>query len=214
MTLIKCPSCGHTVLSLASKCPSCGFHLTQPRFQQGFQGSLTECRKCGLKVLSGTRQCPYCGVQHPGRTGRVGTVLGLVGLTAGLGFLLLVAQQLQPAAPQVPEVEVIAAPSVGSADAGRPDTAAQANSAPPSMQQAGGESRPEGALVRWLSNWANLREGRSLDSRVVGVLRPGQQVAVANRVAGWWEVYLDGRFAGYVAGSLLLTQLPDSLRPQ
>lgn len=71
-------------------------------------------------------------------------------------------------------------------------------------------SPPEGGVVRWVSNWANVRQGRSLESPVLRVLPPGRQVVVANRVNGWWEVYLEGRFAGYIAGSLLRTELPDT----
>jgi uncharacterized protein YgiM (DUF1202 family) len=66
-------------------------------------------------------------------------------------------------------------------------------------------------MVRWVSNWANVRQGRSLDSPVLQVLPPGRRVVVANLADGWWEVYLEGRFSGYISGSLLLRELPDTL---
>src|SRR3970282_962940 len=67
MTRIKCPGCGHTVSSVASKCPQCGTLLSQFRFVQGEGGALTECRRCARKVLSGATICPSCGISRPGR---------------------------------------------------------------------------------------------------------------------------------------------------
>jgi hypothetical protein len=88
------------------------------------------------------------------------------------------------------------------------DAALQRAASPPG--EVSPSSPPEGGVVRWVSNWANVRQGRSLESPVLRVLPPGRQVVVANRVNGWWEVYLEGRFAGYIAGSLLRTELPDT----
>ncbi|GBD32664.1 hypothetical protein HRbin33_01637 [bacterium HR33] len=244
MTLIKCPSCNHTILSLASRCPNCGFHLTQPRFQQGLSGSLAECKKCGRKVLSRTRQCPYCGAEHPARTSRIVLALGAAGVVGAFALLVVVAQQLQPRPPALgPATREILEPPAGAAalpasgpreDAPEPAAGGASESPPqregavpaagafdsplqPARSEVAGSrliSAPEGGVVRWVSNWANVREGRSLESAVLQVLPPGRQVVVANRVAGWWEVYLDGRFAGYIAGSLLLSELPDTLIPR
>ncbi len=236
MTLIKCPSCNHTILSLASRCPNCGFHLTQPRFQQGLSGSLAECRECGRKVLSKTRQCPYCGAQHPVRTGRTGLVLGAAGVVAAFVVLTIAAQQLEPRPPER-SGEVAKTPgAVGDLPLEHPvevtprgsvTDAAPVGAEPPGVEPGASRqgaafapARPEPSTAleegvrRWVSNWANVREGRSLQSPVLRVLPPGREVVVANRVNGWWEVYLGGSFVGYIAGSLLLSELPDTLIPR
>lgn len=242
MTLIKCPSCNHTILSLASRCPSCGFHLTQERFQQGPSGSLAECRKCGRKVLSKTRECPYCGARHPARSSRTGLVLGAAGAVGVFLLLAVAARQLAPG-PEVPEAggegviltapggedlparepgegrsEPISAPGVEAqpeaSRAGEPAVPALLRVADSFRAAPAGSVLPVGGVTRWLSNWANVREGRGLESPILRVLPPGREVVVANRVSGWWEVYLDHRFIGYVAGSLLLDQPPDTLVPR
>jgi len=65
VTLIKCPQCGQTVLSVASACPRCSSPLRSARFPQSWEGTLTECRQCGNPISSGVIACPYCGVRRP-----------------------------------------------------------------------------------------------------------------------------------------------------
>jgi uncharacterized protein YgiM (DUF1202 family) len=63
--------------------------------------------------------------------------------------------------------------------------------------------------VRWSSTWVNVREGRGGSSPVVQTLQPGQRLQVDKLENGWWAVYLDGRFVGYVADNLLLERSPN-----
>jgi hypothetical protein len=67
---------------------------------------------------------------------------------------------------------------------------------------------------KWTVDWANVREGRALGTRVVRVLRPGSSVRVTDRQAGWWALYADGRVVGYVAGSVLADEPPPEARPE
>lgn len=67
MTLIKCPNCGRTVLSVASVCPRCSVPLTRERPPHTWAGTLTECRRCGHPVTTETSVCPHCSIRKPGR---------------------------------------------------------------------------------------------------------------------------------------------------
>lgn len=242
MTLIKCPSCDHTISSVASKCPRCGYLLTQPRFQQGNKGTLSECRRCGGKVLSKARVCPYCGLTKPARRSRMLALLVVGGLAASIALLSL-QDRLAPGGLPIADTVTAADPitDLGVATAApRPAPAPPAArgtpaSVPdsPAVAVASRDSLPVGAAgdsvaardtmadpaaavavpavplqTRWAADWANIREGRSLDAPVVGLVRRGEMVQVANQAEGWWEVYRGGRFLGYVAADLLLTEPP------
>ena len=217
MTLIKCPNCGHTISSVASKCPRCGNQLSQFRFVQGEGGGLTECRRCARKVLSGAKICPYCGVSHPGRRSPV------VLLTLGIALVLpvLVLATLRNRSPEPP----VLIPARTGEDL--PAAVAPA----PRLQAAPGPAAPRAPVVapaagvmgdnaggvstqtKWTLDWANVRQGRALEAPVVRVLRPGAPVQVSDRQLGWWALYLDGRMAGYVAGSVLGDRPPVLARP-
>lgn len=220
MTLIKCPSCQHTVSSVASTCPQCGYLLTQPRFQQGHEGSLTECRKCGHKVLSKVRVCPYCGLSAPGRRPRVAALIA-IGVIASIVAVLAMQERIVPGqlflarpadTPGASPEQSVPNPPAGSVAAAAvpPNTVAVA----PAAEGLGAADSSADSVAsvptqtRWAADWANIREARSLDALVVRVVRPGEPLQVAKRVGGWWEVYRDGRFVGYVAGDLLLAAPP------
>lgn len=236
MTLIQCPNCEHTVSSVASRCPNCGALLTQYRFVQGQGGVLTECRRCSRKVLSGANVCPYCGVPRPGRrTPYIVAVLVAALAAPIILFALLYSKAPQPAplafqhpaAPPVsagrPARQRPAAPERSSPAARAMDTVtttAATSAAPreavpvtaPGERFAGQADSPQappaGAVTKWALDWANVREGRSLEAAVVHVLRPGEQVLVGDRQDGWWAVYQESRLLGYVAGSVLGDQPP------
>lgn len=219
MTLIKCPGCGHTVSSVASKCPQCGDQLSQFRYVQGEGGSLTECRRCARKVLSGARMCPYCGVAHPGRQ----SPLALLVLVAILALPVLAIVALRDRGPQPPGsvlAERAAPPPPSPPLEEVPPSAAPVAPAAPSVPlHAPARAPAESSAVavptqtRWTQDWANVRERRELQAPVVRVLRPGATVQVTDRQLGWWAVYLDGRMVGYVAGSVLSDQPPLVSRP-
>lgn len=231
MTLIKCPSCDHTISSVASKCPRCGYLLTQLRYQQGHQGSLTECRKCGRKVLSKARVCPYCGLNAPGRRPRVAALFALGVIASALAILALqermVSGQLsvaesgaasdttpeqsaaRPAAKSASAPTATAAPPDSLATAAAPHDTVAATPAAESLAVVAPSADSVSTVptqTRWAADWANIREARSLEAPVLGVVRRGEPVQVANQVEGWWEVYRGGRFIGYVAGDLLLAE--------
>lgn len=221
MTLIKCPGCGHTVSSVASRCPQCGTLLSQFRFVQGEGGSLTECRSCSRKVLSGATTCPYCGVAHPGRR-RPYAVVGLL-LAFAVPALVVVAlrgggsEALSPVPsasvePQLPRAVGAAAPE----PAGQVETLSAVRQAP--AEEPAPKAVPDAEAVptqtRWTLDWANVREGRALGTRVVRVLRPGSTVQVTDRQAGWWALYADGQVVGYVAGSVLGDRPPSEPQPE
>lgn len=67
MTLIKCPNCGKTVLSVASVCPGCAVPLTRERPPHTWAGTLTECRRCGHPVTTEASVCPHCAIRKPGQ---------------------------------------------------------------------------------------------------------------------------------------------------
>jgi RNA polymerase subunit RPABC4/transcription elongation factor Spt4 len=241
MTLIHCPKCEHTVSSVASRCPNCGTLLTQYRFVQGQGGVLTECRRCSRKVLSGANVCPYCGVRRPGR--RTPYVVGVLVVALAAPIILFALLYSRAPQPALLGLEPPAAPARAARSARpRPTTrdssatAARATavvSAPAAASTAPREAAPApvpggrvagqpdslraaalpGAVTKWALDWANVREGRSLEAAVVHVLRPGEQVLVGDRQDGWWAVYQESRVLGYVAGSLLGDQPPTPAAP-
>src|SRR5574341_292059 len=216
MTLIKCPGCGHTVSSVASKCPQCGTQLSQFRFVQGEGGALTECRRCSRKVLSGATTCPYCGISRPGRRPPY-VVVALLMLFAVPALVLAALRERGPdtpppapaAAPEALQPEPVAAAVAPPAQAATPVESTDVVSPEPEPT-----SDSVATETRWTLDWANVREGRALGTRVVRVLRPGSSVQVMDRQAGWWALYTDGRVIGYVAGSLLGDQPPPEARPE
>ena len=219
MTLIKCPGCGHTVSSVASRCPQCGDQLSQFRFVQGEGGGLTECRRCSGKVLSGARVCPYCGVARPGRRSPV----ALLVLAVALALPMMAIVALRNRAPQPPPaVEAQAQPVVeppGESAAPASATQAELPRLEPSAPLRAPAVAPDSSALaaptqtKWTLDWANVRERRELQAPVVRVLRPGASVQVNDRQLGWWALYLDGRMVGYVAGSVLGDQPPFLSRP-
>ncbi len=227
MTLIKCPNCGHTVSSVASKCPQCGTLLSEYRFIQGQSGALTECRRCARKVLSGATVCPYCGTPKPGR--RIPYAAGALLLAAVVPALVLVAlQERAPGAavpqrgPEQAQQPAQPAPLEESAPQATGAPAARATQEPPPRREAPlsvgpavgpGLGAPPSTETRWTLDWTNVRQARGLDAPVVRVLKPGTAVQVGDRVSGWWAVYLEGRLVGYAAGSLLAATPPGPLRP-
>lgn len=124
VTLIKCPNCGRTVLSVASLCPNCAAPLTIERPPHTWQGTLTECRRCGHPVTNEASVCPHCGIRRPGRS-----IVSPVAL-AGLAVVLLstvtlgvVIPRLGPGdkVPTAPPVSVVP-PARHRAPASKPDS--------------------------------------------------------------------------------------------
>jgi rRNA maturation protein Nop10 len=202
MALVKCPQCGHTVLSVASACPKCSRLLTQEHFPPSSNGTLTECRSCGCKVFTDASVCPHCGVRTPGRrwpsrwvhtrparAGMIGAaLLGLVIVRAGLRQF---ASGLAAGSTTRSTVASIAGDAV----------------LPRAIGPTG--APVVGTQVKWASTWVNVRSGAGTNRPVTEILKPGQRVEVSDLRAGWWSVWRDGRHVGYVATSVLWDRPPE-----
>lgn len=217
MTLTKCPTCGHTVLSVASHCPACSRALTSTFLGLEHQGELAECRSCGRPVRSRTVVCPHCGIPSPARQ-RLNLQFLLIPVAAALLGLMAIAlrdRAFRPAradstvaavtstAPQVvvaPAV-VAAPPSVPAESAGAESLAAVAVGVADSMAEAGLQRR-------WTADWSNMRRAPHNESPVVRVLAPGTEVHVAENKWGWWAILWKGDTVGYIAGALLRPRHP------
>jgi ribosomal protein L32 len=147
MTLIKCPRCGHSVLSVASLCPSCNATLGLTFLGPEHGGELAECRECGHSVRSGTRICPNCGAAKPGK--RPGVLRPVLGLSAILVLFVFVVDSWPKNRAPVPPVVTAEAPkSVTRPRATRPhvDSASVASAAaahPASDSTSKDSARPE-----------------------------------------------------------------------
>ena len=201
MALVKCPRCGHTVLSVASACPKCSGLLTQEQFPPSRSGALTECRSCGRRVLTNASACLHCGVRSPGRRG-VSLLThsrlvrpGIIGVAVVLG---VVAVRTTTVLQSTSDRSAMAAPTLA------------ARSLPPDSARPGATSLPRVPRVqtKWTSTWVNVRQGQGGNTAVVEILKPGQPVEVSNLQGGWWSVQRDGRHIGYVANALLRDERP------
>ncbi len=125
MALIKCPSCGQTVLSIASVCPKCGHMLMQNPHAQGGDGEFIECPRCNKFIPHTAERCGFCG--YPRRARRrmwwaVGTVAFVAALvTAVYGYRQVSGRSVTPTPPttaQTPEEPAPTAAPVESTTAG------------------------------------------------------------------------------------------------
>jgi hypothetical protein len=215
MALIKCPQCGQTVLSVASKCPKCSYLLLQAPALQGSNRELTRCRRCEKTIPRSVSICEYCGYPQLARR-RVRFTMGVLLLVAvAVAAVAGIRHFTKPTAPPPVNVES-PSPTIQSTI---PDTAATLSipvappveaRAQPETPQAVPETTPlpSDAQMRWTRNWANVREGPGTSFPVVGVLQPGTEVAVSGLRRGWWQVHLNGNPQGYVAGDLLVAEPP------
>lgn len=216
MTLIKCPECGHTVLSVASTCPNCSRRLTpDPIAAAGGLNDLVECPRCSKLLDRRTPTCRHCGyaARRARRVRRAAVIAAGVTVVAVIwGISLKAPPPDKTAARTVPTPEEPAGPLEEMMIArAAPDTtatdlpAARPGLAPPPEPP---EPIPTDRPARWTNNWVNVREDRSGDAPVVRILRPGTRVEVGDRARGWWAVSIDGVPVGYVASDLLDTVPP------
>ena len=240
MALIKCPKCGQTVLSVASVCPKCGHMLLQSPTPQGDAGEYGPCRRCGKIVARKAATCEFCGYPQRRRRRLRWAAAGLLGCAAVAvttwGVVRRVRgpeppQRVEPAPPPattaLPESGVVVAAPADSGtvrDSQPPRADTIVVPPPPGRDSAVAPASPQvvtpaprristSTLNRWTLTWANIREGAGSEYAVVRVLQPGERVQVADMARGWWAVYRNGVFEGYVANSLLSDRPlpPDSL---
>ena len=81
---------------------------------------------------------------------------------------------------------------------------------PPPPPVATPMATPRETQTKWTSDWANVREGRGLNTPIVQIISPGQQVEVDSLQGRWWVVLVDGAPIGYVHSSLLQDEAPIS----
>jgi DNA-directed RNA polymerase subunit RPC12/RpoP len=213
LTLIKCPHCGHTVLSVASHCPGCSRPLGQAFLGLNHEGALAQCRECGHQVRTRTRMCPHCGAQDPARWSRAARTALMATLGVGaLVVLALVATSRRLADGTLPAV---ATPETTATVVARPETTT-APPAPTTATASAGDTVSKsanadssaGLQTRWTTSWVNLRSAPSNEAPIVRVLRPGTAVHGTAAKWGWWATHLSGDSVGYVAGALLSTREP------
>lgn len=224
MTLIKCPKCGQTVLSVATTCPKCQYLLTQNSLQQGGQSELITCRRCQKMIAAGSVTCEYCG--YPVRLRRrIRRIAWSVVAVAVVAVGAVVAVQIQgeyrpgggaersmeptlpllpPAAPVTARPETTGAP----AETGRDTTLTTPATAIPDTLRP-----PPNAVLQYVAVWGNVRTARDTLSPALRRLAPGTAVLTARPLSGWYAIYVDSIFAGYMAGDLLERQPPASSPP-
>ncbi len=215
MTLIKCPQCGQTVLSVASVCPKCSYLLLQHATPQGDDGGFVNCRRCGKVISATTADCEYCG--YPQRFRRhVRRLFGAIGIVALVAIGIIVVRAVTGTGddsdepPTTPAV-IVAAPQPAIAEPDSETTVTGVAPAADTITVEPQERPPVSAptITRWTITWANVRDGRSTASDVVRILPPGVSVAVAEPAGGWWRVYERGEPIGFVAIDLLSARPPE-----
>ncbi len=206
MALIDCPQCGHKVLSVASTCPECGFSLSEQRKRDSLASRAAICRHCHREITATSKLCPHCGETRPVSKPPKWLVPAIlvVGLLIAVFFIPWGGSEdpiPQPAEP------VAAAESVATTRDTTPTPPPTAAAVSTTTPQVPTPAAPQ-TLTKWTADWANMREDRDVDSDVVRVLLPGEQIEVADLESRWWAVYVDGRRVGYVSASLVVNEIP------
>lgn len=222
MPLMACPQCGQNVSSLASVCPMCSYSLREQRLKDGQLGPQISCRKCGQTISAKANVCPHCGVDFPRRTFN----LLLVAIPVGLILIVVVVIKLIPEGSSSSEPIIVPPPlaaeppeiTLPQTDIVLEDSAALTSSdslarAEPIVAQTPvvtiQADTAVSATTRWTATWVNVRRDPRPNAPVEQQLNPSVRVEVGRFVAGFWEVFLDGRRLGYVANSLLLREPPE-----
>jgi len=216
MALIKCPQCGQTVLSVASKCPKCSHLLLQAR-AQGDDREFAHCRRCEKIIPRKATICEYCEYPQLARR-RIRIVVGLVLAVAVLAAAIIGVSKLTGAAepddtaslPMTPTIQPTPTDTMAlrSVPVAPPIEAQRAPPRSPPSAAPDTVITPPDPDMRWAADWANVREGPGTAYPVVGILRPGTPVTAASMRRGWWLVSVDGNELGYVARNLLSDQPP------
>ena len=237
--MIRCPSCGQHVLDIASSCPKCHHVLIQNPLETHDWGTLQACARCGKHIEREVVLCPFCGhhvrAARLARRIALGVAAVLVIMVAAVGLWrsgmlaairdglrrpasvaeptvvpqsARVAPDTQPAPgpPATPEAAPIVAALPGEAAT---DTTVLPDRPTPAAPRSAPQATQPILATRWTVEWANVRNGRSVESPIVRVLPPGAAVEVRAMSQGWWEVYADGALDGYIANSVLTATPPE-----
>ncbi|MEJ2182731.1 MAG: SH3 domain-containing protein [Nitrospirota bacterium] len=136
--------------------------------------ALKKCKECGHEISSKAKRCPNCGAPLKKGIG-CGTAF-LIIILAAIFIPYLIAKNYE-----YPETETT---NVGS------------------TYKSTGESKPTRGK-RYAHQTINIRSGRGTDFKVVGSLRRGEKVEVADSENGWIAVYKNGDKKGFVYEKLL-----------
>ena len=160
---------------------------------------LIECPQCGKPVASVASVCPGCSYSfgypdvQPQIT-RNSWWLGFTVVVLLVAALIVIPKAVDDGSRPLPVIP--------------PTPAPPAEVAPPPVATPSATLR-EGQ-TKWTNDWANIREGRGLDTPIVQIISPGQQVEVDSLQGRWWMVMVDGAPIGYVHTSLLQDEEPVS----
>jgi hypothetical protein len=182
----------------------------------GRDSRLRACGRCEKLIPVDAEVCAYCG-RHQAGSRRAVIVGGAVAVFLAVGLLSAVQikrggdERVRSGSPAEAPAEETAVINLEPWPT-TPDTAGSHRSTPPAPASTPGQPLPQETpssptlVVRWTRDWVNLREGRGVGTRVLGVYPPGTRLEVRNQQSGWWEVYVGGALAGYVAGSELSSE--------
>ncbi len=160
---------------------------------------LIDCPECGQKVATVASVCPKCScalsLQRPADPRRSHSSWPVPVLAVVVLFLfamLGIRNRGNLRSPPLPTStsSQLTPPAVASPPAETPRATG------PSTQ------------TKWTSTWANVREGRGTDTRIVQILDPRQPVEVASLQGRWWVVVVDSESIGYIHNSVLQDESP------
>jgi RNA polymerase subunit RPABC4/transcription elongation factor Spt4 len=239
MVMIRCPDCGQHVLDVASSCPKCHRVLIQNPLETHDWGLLQACGRCKKHIERDAILCPFCGhhvrTARLARRIAVGVAAAIVIVVAAVGLWrsgmlaairdglrrpasvaepTVVPQSARVVPDTQPAPRLPATPEAAPIVAALPDEAATDTTVLPARPTAAAprsapQATPPTLATRWTVEWANVRNGRSVESPIVRVLPPGAAVEVQAMSQGWWEVHADGAFLGYIANSVLTATPPE-----
>ena len=155
------------------------------------------CSECRQRALAVATRCPRCGHEFPPRPIRQ------LGNAANLRRLLPLLAIAVVGAAAVAVATGVIRRAVGARETATPSGAVAPDSAPPPASPAASTGER-----RFARTWTKVRNRRTVNGDVVGILLPGDSVLVDSLVRGWWLVSLEGRVLGYVHQTTLDTVPP------
>ena len=215
MSYVECPKCGLRALSVATQCPHCGLDfLTQP-----------------AKRLAPEPEAPRLPPQLLRGAGAVLALALVVVLVVALVRHLggpkqagmappasLTVDSAPPAPARSAKEEPSAvlpdsAKSTPARDTVRPVAPPPSVASPPKATPPKVTPSPTGSqLLRYTTDFVNVRRARDPKAAVVRVLKRGQAVQADSLKEQWYRVLLDGQPIGYVYRGYL-TSTPPRSRP-
>ena len=203
MSYVECPKCGQRALSVATQCPHCGLDfLTQPA-------------KRIVAEPEAPRLRPLLLMAAGALVTLVLVVVAVVVLVRHLGGSKQASMAPPPTLSGDSTPSAPARPSSEKAPAARPDSAKSlpAQKTLPPVAPAPSPAPPPSAatgsqLLRYTTDFVNVRRRRDPKAPVVRVLKRGQAVQADSLKQQWYRVLIDGRPVGYVYRGYLSSTPP------